>query len=311
LVNVFLIPGTELHLKSIRDGVSLGLIEDALRSEEKEKLRRIYENKPIRLWGALPSLRSTWEVMNVGDIALFSPRGSGCYKYYGEVALKLQNKDLARKMRELIWEKEGEKYEYIFFVKDVREISVRKEKINGLAGYKGIRVPTRLMRVASSEAVKAIINFLKLYAVGEVEEEEERPGEISKPSIPSHRELRDMILRVGELEGFEAQKEFPIDRERLDCIWKRRGRVKPDVSFEVQKGGDFYGALVKLKEAWDKWGCVSVLVTTEEYIEEAKRWLGRAFHEMEKDARVVHWTKIKEWLEALEIRRRIRDEIRI
>ena len=48
MVNVFLIPGTELHLKSIRDGVSLELIEDVLRNEEKEMLRRIYENKQIR-----------------------------------------------------------------------------------------------------------------------------------------------------------------------------------------------------------------------------------------------------------------------
>ena len=135
--------------------------------------------------------------------------------------------------------------------------------------------------------------------------------ELMTPGIPSHKELRNMILKVGELEGFESQKEFPIDRERLDGIWKRRGRVKPDVAFEVQKGGDFYSALVKLKEAWDRWGCISVLITTEEYIEEAKRWLGRAFHEMEKDARVVHWSKIKEWFNTLEIRKKIRDEIRI
>lgn len=290
MVNVYLIPGTELHLKSIRDGISLGLIEDVLRSEEKEMLQRIYQDKQIRVWGTLPSLKSTWEAMEVGDIVLFSPRGSGCYKYYGEIAWKIQNKDLARKMEELFWKKEGEKYEYIFFMKNFREISIGKEKINSLAGYNGTRVPMKLMRVASSDAVKRIINFLNLYPRDEVEEKERRK------EVPSHREIRDMIHRVGELEGFEAQKEFPIDRERLDGIWKRRGRVKPDVSFEVQKGGDFYGALVKLKEAWDKWGCVSVLVTTEEYIEEAKRWLGRAFHEMEKDARVIHWSKIKECL---------------
>jgi len=135
--------------------------------------------------------------------------------------------------------------------------------------------------------------------------------ELTTPEIPSHKELRNMILKVGELEGFESEKEYPLNRERLDAIWKRKGRVKPDVTFEIQKGGDFYGALVKLKEAWDKWACISVLITTQEYIEEAKRWLGRAFHEMEKDARVVHWEKIREWLGALERRKNIRDEIRI
>ncbi|RLI41434.1 hypothetical protein DRO64_07535, partial [Candidatus Bathyarchaeota archaeon] len=64
-------------------------------------------------------------------------------------------------------------------------------------------------------------------------------------------------------------------------------------------------------EAWDKWGCLSVLVTDERQLENAKRWLGRAFHEMEKDARLVLWSDIKEWYEAAKKRKEIRERLRL
>jgi predicted RNA-binding protein len=129
--------------------------------------------------------------------------------------------------------------------------------------------------------------------------------------VPPHTEIRDMVLQLGELEDYIAEKEVPIDKERIDVTWRRKIRKIPDVVFEVQRKGDFYGALVKLKEAWDIWGCISVLITTQEYEEEAKRWLSSAFHEMERDARVVRWERIKRWFEIARERRQIRDEIKI
>jgi len=137
------------------------------------------------------------------------------------------------------------------------------------------------------------------------------PRELKAAPIPSHKEIQNMAFGLGELEGYIVDKEVPVDRERLDVTWRRKVRVKPDFAFEVQKGGDFNAALMKLKEAWDLWGCTSILITTDEYIENAKRWLGRAFHEMEKDARIVHWQKIKEWHELMEKRKRIMNEIGI
>ncbi|MEM3564664.1 MAG: hypothetical protein QXR19_15640 [Candidatus Jordarchaeaceae archaeon] len=102
-----------------------------------------------------------------------------------------------------------------------------------------------------------------------------------------------------------------MNRERLDVVWFRRIRERPDLAFEIQKGGNFYSALIKLKEAWDKWGCLSVLVTTQEYLEEAKRWLGKAFHEMEKDARIALWSEIAEWYEAAKKRREVKERLKI
>jgi len=133
----------------------------------------------------------------------------------------------------------------------------------------------------------------------------------SFPQMPSHTEIMEMLLELGKIEGYRVEKEFRVNRERLDVVWMRKMRERPDIAFEVQKRGDFYAALVKLKEAWDKWGCTSVLVTDERQLQSAKRWLGRAFHEMEKDARLVLWSDIKEWYEASKKRKEIKERLRL
>jgi len=129
--------------------------------------------------------------------------------------------------------------------------------------------------------------------------------------MPSHKEMQEMLLRLGKFEEYYVDKEISLDGERLDVTWKQRIRRQPDLAFEVHKSGNIYSAMVKLKEAWDLWGCKAVLVTTEEHEEAAKRWFRQAFHEMEKDSRVIRWEKISQWLALMEERKNIKDELRI
>jgi len=142
-------------------------------------------------------------------------------------------------------------------------------------------------------------------------------GGVPEPAIvrpleaPSHSELQNMLVGLGELEGYRAEKEFRINRERLDVVWFKGIREMSDLAFEIQKGGNLYSALVKLKEAWNRWGCLSVLVTTQEYLEDAERWLGSAFHEMERDARIALWSEIAEWYEAARKRKEVKERLEI
>lgn len=129
--------------------------------------------------------------------------------------------------------------------------------------------------------------------------------------MPSHKEMKEMLLMLGKFEEYYVDKEISLDGERLDVTWRQRIRRQPDLAFEVHKSGNIYSAMVKLKEAWDLWGCKAVLVTTEEHEEAAKRWFRQAFHEMEKDSRVIRWEKISQWLALMEERKKIKDELRI
>lgn len=117
-------------------------------------------------------------------------------------------------------------------------------------------------------------------------------------TAPSHSEVRDMIFEIGRLEDKVSEVEYPIDRIRLDVVWKRIKAGNPSHVFEVQIGGNFYEALTKLKHAWDKWNSKLFLVTTDKYEDEAKHLLEGSFHEIEQVIKIINWRKIKELYEA-------------
>lgn len=137
--------------------------------------------------------------------------------------------------------------------------------------------------------------------VGMVETKVEVARPLEKPptteeslEIPSHNEIRDMISAIGSFEGWISEVEYPIDKMRLDVVWRRIKAGNPSHAFEVQVGGNFFEALTKLKHAWDKWNSKPFLVTTEKYELEAKQLLEGSFHEIEHVTRIVNWKKIRD-----------------
>jgi hypothetical protein len=136
------------------------------------------------------------------------------------------------------------------------------------------------------------------------------PETFRTPQISKHNEIRDMILEIGKIEGKVAEVEYPIDNLRLDVVWKTITAGNPKWAFEVQMSGNFYEALTKLKHAWDKWNSKPILVTTDEYMAQAKSLLEGSFHEMREDARIVNWEKIVKLYRCLKEAYEIKSEIR-
>ena len=130
-------------------------------------------------------------------------------------------------------------------------------------------------------------------------------------SSPKHDEIRNMIFEIGKFEGRISEIEYPINNLRLDAVWKRIRTGNPTHVFEVQIGGNFFEALTKLKHAWDLWNSKPFLVTTEEYIAQAKWLLEGSFHEMKDDARIVNWKKIVRLYQLLKEANMIKSEIRL
>ena len=129
------------------------------------------------------------------------------------------------------------------------------------------------------------------------------------PEIPSHNEIRDMISEIGGFEGLISEVEYPINKMRLDVVWRKIRAGNPSHAFEVQVGGNFYEALTKLKHAWDKWNSKPFLVTTEKYELEAKQLLEGSFHEIEHVAKIVNWKKIADLYKAEKKARDLKNEI--
>ena len=178
--NVFLAPGSKEHinksvmplesfetaykLKSIEGIIPLDNIADVLTQEEVLKLKEIYPDRKVRLWGARPGLKNVWDSLEVGDHILFYNQNS--YICVADAAFKTANTALAKK----IWGeyKTGETWENIFFVKNVKELNLPRKTFNKIAGYSEDFIPQGFMKVRNQQARDAIVKEIVLGQQGQI-----------------------------------------------------------------------------------------------------------------------------------------------
>jgi len=155
-----------------------------------------------------------------------------------------------------------------------------------MSGYRQagfVRLPTQLVEqiVQSLEAPK-------------VTPTEEQAGEEEAP--PVHGEVIDKIKRIGKLQGYIAEKEYPMDIGRLDVVWRKVERAVPMYVFEVHIGGDIYHALAKLKHAYDIWNSRIYLVAGLRHQDRAEELLGGTFHEIGSQLVFIQIEKVEQLL---------------
>ncbi|MDJ0269491.1 MAG: hypothetical protein NXY59_02890 [Aigarchaeota archaeon] len=114
---------------------------------------------------------------------------------------------------------------------------------------------------------------------------------------PDHDLIKKIVYQIGEIQNRFPATEYTIENKRIDVIWRRTPKSMPSVAFEVQIGGNIFEALSKLKHAFDLWNSIPVLVTTNDQIEEAKRWIEGSFHELKHVFRILSWQDVTEFYE--------------
>lgn len=110
----------------------------------------------------------------------------------------------------------------------------------------------------------------------------------------THNELQGLIFEIGKLNRFLSEKEYPMENERLDVVWRKVERSVPTYVFEVQIGGDIYHAIGKLKHAFDIWNSNIFLIINQGDIETAKSLLSGTFHEINNKIKIIFPEKIYE-----------------
>lgn len=154
---VFLAP-TGSSISSVSDGVELTWVKSKLSEHELALLQNLVEGGKVRLWGCHKGTYSLWNQMNTNDIILFVPKGLGIFTDYARMAFKSQNPRIAEEMRRIgIWPMSG--FQYLFFLKDHRSVSIAKSKIAKFANWRG-SPPQRFMRVASPRVAAGIIEMV-------------------------------------------------------------------------------------------------------------------------------------------------------
>jgi hypothetical protein len=254
------------------------------------------------VWGARESLKlkAIWDRIAEGDVAILYCIGLKVVIGTATVAGR-------RTKKELWWPEEEEKrmniYPYIVDLSDMRlavdpGASSDAWLKTGLADFRKYGLTRGHLGYGMSRIVRDADSILAKVAEGLRAAPLPASARVKPPS-PDHDAIRDMILEIGMMSGFPVDREYPIDDKRLDAVWKRVPQGNPTHAFEVQVSGDFFGALAKLKHAWDIWNALPVMVVTDKYEQEADKWLHGSFHEIQHIARIVKWQRIVELRNAL------------
>jgi hypothetical protein len=102
-----------------------------------------------------------------------------------------------------------------------------------------------------------------------------------------HDTIKELIYKIGLLQGKISQKEVQIDNYKLDVAWRRIPRADPYIVFKVHIHGNLEEALTKLKHARDMWNSKPILVTRADIVKKALEVASGAFHEIYDELKIV------------------------
>jgi len=108
-----------------------------------------------------------------------------------------------------------------------------------------------------------------------------------EPHPPNHSQIQEMVFQIGRMNRLISEKEYPMETERLDVVWRRVERSSPTYAFEIQVGGDLYHALGKLKHAFDLWNSNIFLVVSNEEMNKVIPLLAGTFHEIQDKVKIL------------------------
>jgi predicted RNA-binding protein len=121
-------------------------------------------------------------------------------------------------------------------------------------------------------------------------------SETVEPAIFNHDDVKTHLAEIGRIQGYIAEKEYPLESTRIDVVWRRVERSVPTFVFEVQIGGDIYHAMAKLKHAFDLWNSHIFLVATMAAKGKYQELILGTFHEVADQMRFIDIPSVEELL---------------
>lgn len=157
ITGLYLAPANEENLEATIIGSKrIDLAESHLTQEQFNELKQALNGKEkFRCWAMTKNSRSKFNVMNVGDLVLFTSKGTGRFSYSGRVICKLESAQLGKALWSVV---PGLPWELVYFLDDVTHINVPKENLVRALGYDQGYVVPGILRV-SSERVKNVVSM--------------------------------------------------------------------------------------------------------------------------------------------------------
>jgi hypothetical protein len=248
------------------------------------------------IWGVVEELKSVWDKLEKGDLLLFYATSP----IKGIIGVgKVKNKFRQDKP---LWAKEIEEnkviwpYRYEFEVEFALPRNEWKNKKVSITGL-NISVRAGLNLIKDKEAIKLLLQKMdEVWNTELIKLIEELPEKIPSRKLSTHDDIEEKLLELGRIEGYIAEKEYPIPDlgERLDVVWRRVVASVPTYAFEIQIGGNIHQALSKLKHAYEIWNSNIFLISRREDFDKINKLLSGTFHEIRERIKVLSIEKINE-----------------
>lgn len=261
------------------------------------------------IWGVREGLKQIWEKMSKGDILIFyvtSPI-SGVIGI-GKLESKFkQDKPLwpdEIRANKVIYPYRFEfKVEYVLPMPSWEKGKIKISDLNvNIRGGVNSLINKEVIKTLFERADSSWNTELSKLIEIKVEEKKEKPTNL-------HDELKKEILEIGSIERFISEKEYPMNRERLDVVWRRVAGSVPTYVFEIQIGGNLHQALSKLKHAHDIWNSNIFLVAQKDDLTKANQLLSGTFHEIERVIKIWTPEKVKQLYKAQSEDLKIKEEM--
>ena len=252
------------------------------------------------IWGLKERQRHLWESLNEGDTLLFyvtQPIGGIVGRGVLRTKFK-QNRPLwPQELREnrLIWP--------LRFEFDVESCLPPNEWITNKlisklvwprAGFQLISQSLGEELVSSLGTQEYSAQVGKSALISEATAEFVATVQGPEEGLPSHDELKRLLVEIGKMQNFIAEPEFPFAIGRLDVVWRRVIHSVPTYAFEIQVGGDIYHALAKLKHAFDLWNSHIFIVAPQSDHSKCENLLSGTFHEISDRIKFIELEKVDE-----------------
>lgn len=157
-MGLYLVPASrENIIKTIVNDVDISVVEQFLIPSDMNKLKELLEGESrFHCWAMTESMRSIFDKMLNGDIVLLAETRTGLFKYSGEVFFTVESEELGN----YLWTYTPAKpWKLIYFLRNIKEINIEKQKLLKKLGYQGDKKDDQLpgTRRAKEEFVHSIM----------------------------------------------------------------------------------------------------------------------------------------------------------
>jgi predicted RNA-binding protein len=252
------------------------------------------------IWGLKKTQRLLWEsILEKDKLLFYATQPVGGVIGYGIVRTKFfQDKPLwpdEVKSKEVIWPLRFE-FDVEFCLPQDKWIidKVVSKELFPRAGFQSISESEAIKLISIIHKDEYIIPDSKHSSVKDKSEEYLSGTQTLDKITLSHDNIQDRLIKIGQLQDFIAEKEYPFDIGKLDVVWRRVTNSVPTYVFEIQVGGDIYHALGKLKHAYDLWNSHIFFVASNKDYSKATGLLSGTFHEINDRIKHIELEKVDE-----------------